>query len=358
MPLLVVLKSLNPLLVIDSLGFANLGQHILDSGHHALQSAKVHVRSVLQLIEDLVGVLLDLVLNVHLSSLLVVLLAGQGVIESEVIGEAGLGILEFVVVEEGVGVGHSQEEPGLSLVDARGGGVLEEETADESAEGGDAGSGGHHDVIGIGIFLGHEHDLSGGSGHGHLVAGGAVAEEVGADSLLGGILGLEFGTPVGGAADAETSRLSGHVIAVAGGGDGVEAHGVGLAVLLAHAGGDDAPGLSLDVGEISVVVDDDVAGLSGGLGSDDALGGDDLSGEGGLVFVGVDLEFGNVVVGGEFEEVLLQAEGGPDVRRCDGFGNVNVWGECNDEELCDSSTATTLQAESRRRRVVGNNTKK
>ena len=73
--------------------------------------------------------------------------------------------------------------------------------------------------------------------------------------------------------------------------------------------GDNTPGLSLDVGEVTIVVDDDVACLSGGLGSNNTLGGDDLSGEGGLVLVGVDLDLGVVVVGGVFKEVLLQVEG-------------------------------------------------
>ena len=58
------------------------------------------------------------------------------------------------------------------------------------------------------------------------------------------------------------------------------------------------------------MIDDDVACLSGGLGSNNTLGGDDLSSEGGLVLVGVDLDLGVVVVGGVFKEVLLQVEGG------------------------------------------------
>ncbi len=237
MPLLLGLQPLDPLLVIQSLLLADLGQHILNSGHHSLQPAEVDVRPVVQLGENLVGVLLHLVLDVHLSPLLVLLLARESVVETEVVGESRLGVLELVVVEEGVRVGHSEEEPGLSLVGVGGGRVLEEETAHEAAEGGDSRSGGHHDVVGVGVLLGHEHDLSGRAGHGDLVSRLGVAEEVGADSLLGGVLGLELGAPVGGAADAEGAGLAGHVVAVAGAGDGVEADGVGLAVLLARAGG-------------------------------------------------------------------------------------------------------------------------
>jgi hypothetical protein len=104
--------------------------------------------------------------------------------------------------------------------------------------------------------------------------------------LLGRVLGLELGAPVGGAAHAEGGRLPLHVVTVAvvlilcwwwvgagqvrrthtftythtdnfyiyiythifcvylpGGGDGVEAHVVGLAVLGVGAGGDHAVGL-------------------------------------------------------------------------------------------------------------------
>ena len=312
MPLLVVLQSLDPLLIIDSLRFANLRQHILNSGHHALQSAEVHVRAILQLVEYFIGILLDFILDVHFATLLVVLFTAECVVKTEVVGEACLGILEFVIVKESVGVGNTKEEPGLALVDTGGRGVLEEETTDESTEGSNSGTGGNHDVIGVGILLGHKHDLAGGSGHGNFGARGGIAKEVGANAFLGWVVSLEFGAPVGGTTDAETAGLSGHVITITGGGDRVKTDGMGLSILLTNTRWDNTPGLSLHVGEISIVIDDDVASLTSGLRSDDALGGDDLSGEGGLVFVGVYLEVGDIVVGGELKEILLQVEGGSD----------------------------------------------
>mmetsp|Transcript_31995 Transcript_31995/g.68160 ORF Transcript_31995/g.68160 Transcript_31995/m.68160 type:complete len:339 (-) Transcript_31995:106-1122(-) len=313
MPLLGLLESLDPLIVVNSLGLADTGEHVLDSGHHSLEAAEVHVGTSLKLGKDLVGVLLDLVLDVHLASLLVLLLAGEGVIDAEVLGVTGLGILELVVVEKGVAVGDAEEEPGLALVGLGGGGVLHEETTDESTEGSNSGSSGNHDVVGGGVLLGHEHDLTGGAGHDDLGTGLGVAEEVGADALLGGIVGLELGAPVGGATDTEGTGGASHVITITAGGDGVKTDGMGLSVLLAVARGDDAPGLALDVGEVAVVVDDDVAGLAGGLGANDALGGDDLSSEGGLVLEGVDLHSGVVVVGGVLKEVLLQVQGGSEL---------------------------------------------
>lgn len=58
------------------------------------------------------------------------------------------------------------------------------------------------------------------------------------------------------------------------------------------------------------MIDDDVAGLSGGLRTDDALGGDNFSGEGGLVFVGVGDNCGLIVVRRGLKEVLLEVQFG------------------------------------------------
>jgi len=230
-PLSLLLKSLDEFIVVNSLALANSSKHILDSGHHSLQTAKVHVGTVIKLGEDLISILLNLVLDVHLSSILVLLFTGKGIVNTEVFGVLLLGKLEFVIVKEGIRVGNSEEQPGLTLVNCSGGGVLGKKTTDESTEGGNSGSGGNHDVIGGGVLLGHEHDLTGGSGHHDFVTGLGVAQEVGADSLLGGIVGLEFGAPVGGTTDTEGSGLSGHVITVTGGGDGVKTDGVGLSTV-------------------------------------------------------------------------------------------------------------------------------
>lgn len=51
--------------------------------HHALQSTEVDVCAVIQQIEDLICVLLNLILDVHLTALLILLLSGQGVVHSE-----------------------------------------------------------------------------------------------------------------------------------------------------------------------------------------------------------------------------------------------------------------------------------
>ena len=85
---------------------------------------------------------------------------------------------------------------------------------------------------------------------------------------------------------------------------------MGLSVLFADARRDDAPRLTLPIGEIAIVIDDDVTGLTSGLGSNNSFGGHDLSSEGGLVFIDVDLDGRLVVVWGGFKKVLFDFEGG------------------------------------------------
>jgi len=120
-PLLVRLKLGRPFFVVNTLGLGNSLEHIIDSGHHSLKTAKVDVGAVFELLENFIGVFLDLVLDVHLSSIDVFLFTGEGVVETEVVGVALLGLLEFVVIKESIRVGNSKEQPGLSLVGAAAG---------------------------------------------------------------------------------------------------------------------------------------------------------------------------------------------------------------------------------------------
>lgn len=68
--------------------------------------------------------------------------------------------------------------------------------------------------------------------------------------------------------------------------------------------------MALPIREVAVVVDNDVAGLAGGLRADNALGRDDLTGERGLVLVGVGHHGRLIVVWRGLEEVLLKVQGG------------------------------------------------
>jgi hypothetical protein len=100
----------------------------------------------------------------------------------------------------------------------------------------------------------------------------SVAKKVGADTLLLGIVGLEFGAPVRGTTDTERTSLTRHVVTVTRRGNGVQTDRVWLSVLFTDTWGNDTPGLTLPVWEVTIVVDDNVACLTSGLGSDNALG--------------------------------------------------------------------------------------
>ena len=302
-PLLVLLELLAPLVVVDVLACGDSLEHILDTRHHSLKTTEVDVGTVFELGENFVGVFLDLVLDVHLSSLGVILFTGKSVVDTEVFREGLLGGLEFVIVEKSIGVGNTKEQPGFSLVGGSGRGVFGEKTTDESTVRGNSGSGGNHDKVGLRVFFGHEHNLSGRSGHLDFVTRDGVAKEVGADSLLGWVIGLEFGAPVGSTTNTKGSGLSGHIISVTRGGDGIKTNGVGLSVLLLSRG-DDTPGLAFPVRHITIVIDDKMASLSGSLGSDNALGGDNLSGERSLRLEGVHRDDGLVIVRLALKEIL------------------------------------------------------
>jgi len=208
-PLALLLEAREVVVEVEALLGAHLLEHVLDAGHHALKAAEVHVGTLVKGVEHLVGVLLNLVLDVHLATLLVGgALTGEGVVHAHLVGVLAEVHLELLVVQESVLVGNTEEQPGETLEVLAGGGGLAEEAAEEGAEGGDTGAGGNHDVGHVGVVLGHEHHLAGGASELELIAGLGVAKEVGADALLGGVVGLELGAPVSGAANAEGGGLA------------------------------------------------------------------------------------------------------------------------------------------------------
>mmetsp|Transcript_12511 Transcript_12511/g.35687 ORF Transcript_12511/g.35687 Transcript_12511/m.35687 type:complete len:361 (-) Transcript_12511:20-1102(-) len=286
--LVVVLESLVELVPVQSLLGGDALEHLKNSRHHSLESAEVHVGTILHQIEDLIGILLNLVLDVHLSAALVGLLPGQRVVNPELVRVGLHARLDLIVVQLGVGVGDSHEQPGESseLVVRD---ILHEHPAPERAERSDSSSGGNHDDHGV-LVLGEEQHLSGRSGHGDLSSRCSIAKEVGADSLLGGVLGSELGAPVGGAADAQGGSLAVKAVSVPRGGDGIQTGSVrDLLALGVDLGSrrDNSVRLSLNERDVSVGLDDDVHGLSGGVRSDNALHGLDLADEGVLRSIGV-----------------------------------------------------------------------
>ena len=115
---------------------------------------------------------------------------------------------------------------------------------------------------------------------------------------------MHLRAPVSGTTDTERSSLSGLVISVSRGSDGVKTDRVGLSVLLTVARGDDTPRLALPVREVTTMIDDDVASLSCSLGSDNTLGRYNLSSERSLVLVNIDRNSGLVIVRLSLKEVF------------------------------------------------------
>ena len=85
-PLALFLEAADKFFVVEALLLAHPFQHVKDAWHHAFQAAKVHVRALVEPPENIVRVLLNLVLDVHLATLRVVLLAAQRVVQLEVVG--------------------------------------------------------------------------------------------------------------------------------------------------------------------------------------------------------------------------------------------------------------------------------
>jgi hypothetical protein len=204
MPLTLLLPVLQRLCPDQPLLGGDGLEHLEDARHHALKATEVDVCALLHSLEDLIGVLLDLVLDVHLAALLVVLLARQRVVQTEVLRELRLDLLPVLVIQKGVGVGHTEEQPSQALEVPACRRVFHEEAADEGAVRGDAGAGSHHDDVGSRLGLGHQHDLASGAGQHHLVAGLGVAQEVAAHTLLGRVVATHLGVKVGGAAHAQS----------------------------------------------------------------------------------------------------------------------------------------------------------
>jgi hypothetical protein len=79
--------------------------------------------TLVQGIENLIGILLNLVLDVHLATLLVGrALAGKGVVQADLVRVGAEVRLELLVIKEGVLVGNAEEEPceTLEVLSSRG----------------------------------------------------------------------------------------------------------------------------------------------------------------------------------------------------------------------------------------------
>mmetsp|Transcript_41962 Transcript_41962/g.104771 ORF Transcript_41962/g.104771 Transcript_41962/m.104771 type:complete len:440 (-) Transcript_41962:9-1328(-) len=310
-PLLVLLPALEDVLPGLALALSHALEHLQYPRHHALEPAEVHVCALVHPVKDLLGVLLHLVLDVHLAALLVVLLTGQRVVQPELVRVLLQDRLPLLVVQQTVAVGHPQEQPRQALESVAGRRLLHKQAAQEPSVRRDAGAGGDHDEVRSRFVLRHEHHLARRAGQLEFVTGLRVTQVVGAHALLLRHLLARLGVIVDGPPHAQRGRVASHVVAVACGRDRVQPDALRLAVLGVDAWRDDAVGLSLPVGHLAVMVDDDVTGLSGGLFAHNPLDAHDLADAGCLFAVGVDGDVGHVIVGGRLEEVLLGLHVGP-----------------------------------------------
>lgn len=121
--------------------------------------------------------------------------------------------------------------------------VLHEQTVQKSTKGGDARAGSYHDHV-LCRVLGQEHCFSNGTSDADLVSGFDVAQEVGANALLRGILLSGDWIDVLGATDAQADGAAVEQIAVSGGCDGVQSRLVLAAVLWIRTRRDDAKRLT------------------------------------------------------------------------------------------------------------------
>ena len=80
---------------------------------------------------------------------------------------------------------------------------------------------------------------------------------------------------------------------------------MGLSILFTDTRRDDSPRLPLPVGEVTIVIDDDMACLTGSFGADDAFASDNLSSERSLVLEHIHWDSGLIPVRFCLEEVLL-----------------------------------------------------
>lgn len=310
MPLPLLLPVLELLAPVDSLLGADALEHLQDARHHSLESTEVDVSTLVQPGEDVVGVLLHLVLNVHLATPLVQRsFTGESIVKLELVWVSLKDVLPLVVVQEGILVGNTKEQPGSALVSLGGRGVLHEESSQERSVRSNTSSGGDHDKVGLRVLLRHKHDLARRTSDHDLVTRLGVAEVVGADTLLGRVLSLELRAPVDSAANTEGSSGALHVITVTGGGDRVETVSVWLSVLRVDARRDDAVALAFPVWHLALVIDHDVASLTGSLGSDDSLHRHNLADVGLLGLEELERNVGLVPVRLGLQEVLSLAGG-------------------------------------------------
>ena len=137
---------LNAVLLSDAL------KSLLDSLLHALQTAHVDESVVLlHHVPELFRVFLHAVLDIHLVSILVILLAGNGIVVLELVAAELLHLLELLIVQESGGSRDAEEKPGLAI-ELVVGVLFEEEAPQERSERRNTGARSKHDNVRLRII--------------------------------------------------------------------------------------------------------------------------------------------------------------------------------------------------------------
>ena len=135
MPLAFLLPTFQHLRPQHSVFLAHRLKHIQNTRHHSSQAAEVYMRPTCKPREQLVCVLSEPVLDVHLTSLWIRLLPGQRILEAELLWVAGLDVTPFCIIQQAVGGRDAQKEPSQAREGSCSGGVLHEQAPEEAPGG-------------------------------------------------------------------------------------------------------------------------------------------------------------------------------------------------------------------------------
>mmetsp|Transcript_15453 Transcript_15453/g.20905 ORF Transcript_15453/g.20905 Transcript_15453/m.20905 type:complete len:430 (-) Transcript_15453:20-1309(-) len=257
------------------------GEALLHAGLHALQAAHVDVRVLLlHQLPELIGVLSHLRLDVHLLARSVRRLTRHSVVEAELVRVVLHIRRVLVIVEQGLRVRHTHEEPrqALELAGAirRLARLVVEEQAHVGAHGRNARARGKHDDVRLRV-LRQQHLRTRGAGDQHIIAHTHVADVVRAHTTVHLVLRVararlvrlvlanlavgKLAIKLHHALHAQRHRLGGLVITHRRGGNGVQTDLRRRLALLVRARSDDANGLALKVRHLAVMVEGQVGRL-------------------------------------------------------------------------------------------------
>mmetsp|Transcript_64779 Transcript_64779/g.131664 ORF Transcript_64779/g.131664 Transcript_64779/m.131664 type:complete len:409 (+) Transcript_64779:194-1420(+) len=254
---------------------------------HTFQAAHVDVGLlILHQLPEFFGILGHLGLDVHLLSSRILVLTAHGVVIAELIWVLLLVGLMLVVIQQGLGIWHTHEEPSntLELASSVGGstGLVVEKQPQVGTHGCNARACGKHNDVGLRV-LWQQHLCTGGACDEHLVSWCHVADVVGAHATVDLVLRegsarlVRLILALGAVAElaiqlhytlhTQRNRLGALIITHCRRGNGVEPDLRWLLALLVGARCDDSNGLALNVRDLASMVEGHMSGFPVGISS-------------------------------------------------------------------------------------------